>query len=170
MKSVRNYRRTQRRLHGSWNRVEALTFRSFRAEDQPVVRSLVLAGLGDHWGEIDETKNPDLDDIMSSYVDRGASVVVVEREEKIVAAGTLLEEETGIGRLVRMSVAKQERGLGIGRRLVGHLVEVARSRGLHRILVETTDDWQDAIGLYRACGFLTEGFRDGDVHMYLDLN
>jgi ribosomal protein S18 acetylase RimI-like enzyme len=149
--------------------VETLTFRSFRAEDQPVVRSLVLAGLEDHWGEIDETKNPDLDDIISSYVDRGASVVVVEREEKIVAAGTLLEEETGIGRLVRMSVAKQERGLGIGRRLVSHLVEVARSRGLHRILVETTDDWQDAIGLYRACGFLTEGYRDGDIHMYLDL-
>jgi ribosomal protein S18 acetylase RimI-like enzyme len=149
--------------------VTELTFRRFRRDDQAAVRDLVLAGLGDHWGEIDYTKNPDLDDIWTHYVDRGACVVLVERDGALVAAGTLVPDTEAIGKLVRMSVAKASRGQGIGKRLVAHLLDEARSRGYRRVVLETTDDWQDAIGLYRACGFQTEGFRDGDIHMCLDL-
>ncbi len=149
--------------------MEELVFRPFRSADQSAVRSLVLSGLGDHFDHIDETMNPDLDDIATTYLSSGASVVVVESGDRIVGAGTLVEEGAGIGRLVRMSVASDQRGKGIGRKLVNHLLEDARSRGYHRVLVETTDDWQDAIGLYRSCGFKTDGFRDGDIHMSLDL-
>jgi ribosomal protein S18 acetylase RimI-like enzyme len=152
-----------------WSHVEQVTIRPFRGEDQQTVRTLVLAGLGDHFGEIDETMNPDLDDITATYVLPGHRVVVAEYGGAIVGAGTLVEEAVGIGRLVRMSVARGQRGRGIGRKLVSHLLDEARNRGYRRVLVETTDDWQDAIGLYRACGFQTEGFRDGDIHMYLDL-
>jgi ribosomal protein S18 acetylase RimI-like enzyme len=52
---------------------------------------------------------------------------------------------------------------------VKQLLEEAHGRGYRRVLVETTADWQDAIGLYRACGFQTDGVRDGDIHMFLDL-
>ncbi|MCC6790255.1 MAG: GNAT family N-acetyltransferase [Thermomicrobiales bacterium] len=149
--------------------MDQVTIRAFRPQDQATVRALVLSGLGDHFGTIDETMNPDLDDIESAYVANGACVVVAEFDGGIVGAGTLVEESPGVGRLVRMSVARDQRGRGIGRKLVNHLLDEARTRGYGRVLVETTDDWQDAIGLYRACGFQTEGFRDGDVHMYLDL-
>ena len=149
--------------------MEQVTIRPFRGEDQQTVRALVLAGLGDHFGEIDETMNPDLDDITTTYVLPGHRVVVAEHGGAIVGAGTLVEEEAGVGRLVRMSVARDQRGRGVGRKLVSHLLDEARNRGYRRVLVETTDDWQDAIGLYRACGFQTDGFRDGDIHMFLDL-
>jgi GNAT superfamily N-acetyltransferase len=150
--------------------MEQVTIRDFRPEDQATVRALVLAGLGDHFGTIDETLNPDLDDIASAYVVHGARVVVAEFAGAIVGAGTLVEADPGVGRLVRMSVARGQRGRGIGRSLVNCLLDEARGRGWRRVLVETTDDWQDAIGLYRACGFQTEGFRDGDIHMYLDMS
>lgn len=149
--------------------METVAIRDFRPDDQAIVRDLVLAGLGDHFGQIDETMNPDLDDIDGTYVATGGKVVVAEFAGAIVGAGTLIEEHPGVGRLVRMSVAKGQRGRGIGRGLVGHLLDEARRRGYGRVLVETTDDWQDAIGLYTACGFKTDGFRDGDIHMYLDL-
>jgi len=149
--------------------MEELVFRPFHFSDQSAVRSLVLFGLGDHFGHIDETMNPDLDDITNSYVAAGACVVVVETGARIVGTGTLVVETAGEGRLVRMSVARDRRGNGIGRKLVNYLLEEAKSRGYHRVLVETTEDWQDAIGLYRSCGFQTEGFRDGDIHMALDL-
>ena len=148
---------------------EPITIRPFRSDDQSTVRRLILAGLGDHFGHIDETKNPDLDDITASYVDQGACVIVAESEGAIVGAGTLKIEAPGIGRLVRMTVARDQRGRGLGRKLVAHLLDEARRRGYRRVVVETTDDWEVAIGLYRACGFETEGFRDGDIHMYLDL-
>jgi ribosomal protein S18 acetylase RimI-like enzyme len=148
---------------------EAIGIREFRAEDQATVRALVLAGLGDHFGVIDQTKNPDLDDIVGTYVGHGHLVVVAESDGEIVGAGTLVEETFQIGRLVRMSVARARRGQGIGRKLVEYLLEAARARGYEWVLVETTDDWHDAIGLYRACGFEIEGYRDGDVHLVKEL-
>jgi ribosomal protein S18 acetylase RimI-like enzyme len=148
---------------------EPITIRLFHPDDQQTVRRLILAGLGDHFGHIDETKNPDLDDIAATYVDQGACVIVAESGGEIVGAGTLMIEEPGVGRLVRMSVGRDQRGRGLGRKLVAHLLDEACRRSYRRIVVETTDDWQDAIGLYRACGFQTEGFRDGDIHMFLDL-
>src|SRR5690242_17481186 len=40
-----------------------LVLRQFAPHDASAMRQLVLAGLGDHFGIIDETMNPDLDDI-----------------------------------------------------------------------------------------------------------
>jgi GNAT superfamily N-acetyltransferase len=146
-----------------------LLFRSFVPADQAAVRTLVLNGLGDHFGTIDETMNPDLDDIAGHYLAPGHRVLVAEREGKIVGSGILIEESPGIGRLVRMSVDKRLRGQGIGKRLVRRLIAEARERGYTRLLVETNDDWSDAIGLYLSCGFARFACGNGEVHMSLDL-
>ena len=146
-----------------------LTFRPFSPADQAATRRLILNGLGDHFGTIDETMNPDLDDIEIHYVRPGHRFVLVERDGALVGTGALIEEEPGVGRLVRMSVSRHHRGQGIGRALVSHLIAEARARDYRRVVIETNDDWWDAIGLYRACGFVEFDRRDGDVHMRLDL-
>lgn len=145
-------------------------FRSFVPADQAAVRTLVLNGLGDHFGAIDETLNPDLDDIASHYLAAGHRVLVVEKNGEIVGSGILIEEDPTTGRLVRMSVDKRQRGHGIGKRLVRQLTEEARGRGYTRLLIETNDDWWDAIGLYTACGFTEFDRRDGEIHMALELS
>jgi ribosomal protein S18 acetylase RimI-like enzyme len=147
-----------------------LTIRSFAPADQTAARRLILNGLGDHFGTIDETMNPDLDDIEAHYLRPGHRFVLAERDGELVGAGALIAEGPGVGRLVRMSVAAQHRGRGIGRALVRHLIGEARARGYRRVVIETNDDWWDAIGLYRACGFVEFDRRDGDVHMGLDLD
>jgi ribosomal protein S18 acetylase RimI-like enzyme len=146
-----------------------LTIRPFQAADQETARRLVLTGLGEHFGFIDETMNPDLDDIQAHYVDPGHCFVLAEIDGERVGTGALIEEDPQIGRLVRMSVDADYRGRGIGKQLVRYLTNVAKQRGYTRLVTETNDDWVDAIGLYRACGFETEGFRDGDIHLALDL-
>lgn len=56
--------------------------RSFTAADQTQVRDLVLSGLRERWdATFDPDANPDLDDISSFYVDRGADVVVIEVDD-----------------------------------------------------------------------------------------
>jgi ribosomal protein S18 acetylase RimI-like enzyme len=147
-----------------------LRFRSFAPADQAAVRTLVLNGLGDHFGTIDETLNPDLDDIAGHYLAAGHRVLVAEKDGAIVGSGILIEEDAATGRLVRMSVDKRQRGQGIGKQLVQHLIASARARGYTRLLIETNDDWWDAIGLYRACGFTEFDRRDGEIHMSLDLD
>lgn len=147
----------------------SVTIRPFTPADQPATRWLVLNGLGDHFGHIDESMNPDLDDIDANYLQPGHRFVLAERDGTLVGAGALIEETPDTGRLVRMSVDRGHRGQGIGRTLVNHLVAEARTRGYRRLLIETNDDWSDAIGLYRACGFTEFDRHDGEIHMTLDL-
>jgi ribosomal protein S18 acetylase RimI-like enzyme len=73
-----------------------------------------------------------------------------------------------------MTVDKTLRGRGLGRRLVEHLVAEAVRRGYVAVVCETTDTWQDAIALYRRCGFAEVGHVvgefGGDIHFRLDLD
>ena len=146
-----------------------ILLRPYTAADAQAMRALVLQGLGDHFGTIDETLNPDLDDITRVYHDAGAAIVIAERAGEIVGCGILVDEPPDAGRLVRMSVRDDQRGQGLGKRLVRALIDEARTRNHARVVCETTDDWHDAIGLYRACGFDEIGRWGGDAHFELRL-
>lgn len=130
-----------------------LVIRPFTAADQKAARDLVLQGLGEHFGWIDESRNPDVDDIGAHYLASGHLFVVAYVGETLVGTGALIAVGKQTGRLVRMSVHRRWRRLGLGRALVAHLVDAARERGYRRVVVETNKDWWDAIALYRRCGF-----------------
>jgi putative acetyltransferase len=149
--------------------MSGILIRPFAEGDQAAVRALVLAGLKDHFGELDPTLNHDLDNIALSYVARGGIVIVAERDAVIVETGALIPVEPGVSHLVRMSVDGAARGQGLGKRLATHLIERARARGDGRVLVETNDDWLDAIALYRRCGFNDERFENGEIHLVINL-
>lgn len=146
-----------------------LIIRPFVPRDQAAVRRLILAGLGERFGFIDETLNPDLDDIAATYLRQGHLIDLVEIEDAIVGVGILVADGPGIGRLVRMSVSAAHRRRGLGRALVAHLIGRAERRGDRRLLLETNDDWHDAIRLYETCGFVEIARDAGDVHFALDL-
>lgn len=143
--------------------------RPFAATDQQAVRQLILAGLGEHFGMIDETRNPDLNDIQTSYITAGNTFLVVEIDGQIVGTGALITEDEQRGRLVRMSVATAYRRQGIGQALVAALVERAKERGFRYLVLETNQGWKDAIGLYRHCGFSESARTGGLIHMELQL-
>ena len=150
----------------------AITLRPFGPADQDAVRRLVLAGLVEHWGRLDETKNPDLRDMQQTYVAAGHTVLVAEAAEpagSIVGTGTLVIETPTRGRIVRMSVDASLRRQGLGRRMVAALLDAARSRGLREVVVETTHDWHEAVGLYGSCGFEEYDRDPEDVHLRLRL-
>ncbi len=147
----------------------ALVIRPFTPRDQVAVRALILAGLGDHFGFIDETCNPDLDDIAGTYLAHGDVFVVGELAGAVVATGALVAEDARTGRLVRMSVSRAHRRAGLGRLMVAHLLAAARQRGYSCVVLETNAGWHDARALYRACGFVEEVLAGGLVHMRLHL-
>ena len=145
-----------------------LVIRPYTRADQAAARRLIRGGLAEHFGLLDETLNPDLDDIWAHYVANGALFVVAEIGGVPVGTGALVPEGSG-GRLVRISVAPEQRRRGLGRALVDHLVGAARARGWPQVLVATNHDWYDAIALYQRYGF-REYARDAEeVHMVLDL-
>ena len=137
--------------------------------DQETARCLILAGLGEHFGCLDESRNPDLDDIMASYVARGHVFLVAEINAEMVGTGALILAGDGTGQLARLSVAAAFRRQGIGCALVACLLETARARGLARLWVETNDNWEDAISLYRGSGFEEYDRAGGNVYLALEL-
>jgi N-acetylglutamate synthase-like GNAT family acetyltransferase len=72
-----------------------------------------LAGLEEHWGVLDPTKNPDLEDIGLTYAD--AIFLVAQQNNKIIGTGALIPKPDGTAEIVRMSVAADWRRKGIGR-------------------------------------------------------
>jgi len=148
---------------------ENITIRSFVPSDQHAARDLILAGLGEHFPDLDPAYNPDLDDISQAYTAQGHVFVVAEADGHLVGTGGLLVQGSA-GQLVRVSVAHDRRGRGIGRALVEHLVIVAQARGLTRAWMETNDDWYAAQALYRACGFQEFDHREGCVFMRRQLD
>jgi ribosomal protein S18 acetylase RimI-like enzyme len=148
--------------------LEGLIIADVCREVQEEARWLVLAGLEEHWGWLDLTKNPDLDDIVSTYA--GETFLTARLDGALVGTGALVREEEGVGRVVRMSVAKDARRSGLGREILRELCRRARQRGFRRLVLETTETWEDAIGFYRKFGFRFIEFRDGDAHFTMDLD
>lgn len=142
------------------------TIRPFAAGDQEAAKRLINAGLGERFGVVDESFNPDLDDIGAHYTAHGHVFVVAERGGELVGTGCLMFEPDGAtGQMVRVSVRADLRGQGIGRAVVEHLLGVARARGLRRVWMETNIGWASAIGLYERCGFREYARRDGLVFL-----
>ncbi|MBK9051502.1 MAG: GNAT family N-acetyltransferase [Chloroflexi bacterium] len=144
-----------------------LKIRPFTPADQSAARQLILAGLGQHFGWIDESRNPDLDDLQRHYLDQGHLFVVAEKQGVIVGTGALKGETPGVSRMVRISVSLAHQRQGIGRQLVTHLMQQAWARGDQRIVVETNLDWWDAIGLYHSLGFSQYDQDEESVHLHL---
>ena len=146
-----------------------LIIRAFAPSDQAAARRLILEGLAEHFGAVDETRNPDIDDIAANYIDRGHLFLVAEDALGLVGTAALVFEDGASAQVVRVSVAPRWRRRGLARALVMRLIEAGRARGLARLWMETNDDWEPAIELYRACGFVPYDHRDGNIYMEVDL-
>lgn len=144
-----------------------LTIRPFCPADQEAVKALILAGLREHWGVLDPALNPDLNDIAASYAD--AVFLTAWVGDDLVGVGALIHEAAGVARIVRMSVARERRRLGVGQAILRQLCEHARSAGYCRVVLETTSTWDDAIAFYERFGFRRIGTWDGDTHFALAL-
>jgi ribosomal protein S18 acetylase RimI-like enzyme len=145
------------------------SIRPFDPSDQAAVKALVLAGLADHWGTLDLTLNPDLNDIAGHYGAQNGHTIVAVLDDTIVGTGTIREVDPNTAELVRMSVSSAHRGQGLGKGLVRALAEISKERGYISLVCETTDTWDDAIGLYLACGFKITDQYGGDYYFHLDL-
>ena len=125
--------------------------RAFAPHDQIEARALIVAGLGEHFGFIDETLNPDLNDIAVAYA-HGAFLVARDAGV-VVGTGALTPQLDGSAIVSRMSTAAAHRRRGVARAVLSALAVAARERGCTRLVLGTNADWQDAIAFYTAFGF-----------------
>lgn len=142
-----------------------ITLQLFQPADQVEVKALILGGLVEHWGVLDPTKNPDLEKIASTYA--GTTFLVARQAGRIIGTGALVPRTESTAEVVRMSVAADSRRRGVGNTILAALVNYACQAGFRRVILETTDTWQEVIAFYLRFGFHITHYQDGDVYFEL---
>lgn len=141
--------------------------RRLRRTDVPSAKALILAGLAEHWGWLDPDLNLDLEELWEIYgPDR---FLVADYQGRIVGTGALELETPAVARIVRMSVSRDMRRLGIGRAILRALTRLAYGAGVKKIVLETTASWIDVIAFYERCGFQLYASDTGEANFFLDL-
>ncbi len=91
---------------------------------------------------------------------RGAFVVVRdegagegEGEGEVVGCGAVAHLDASTSEIKRMWVAGSARGRGLGRALLAHLEERARTAGATRVVLDTNGTLAEAIALYGSAGY-----------------
>lgn len=143
--------------------------RLFRAQDQKACKRLILDGLAEHFGEVRHSLNNDLNDIAAAYTAAGHMFFVADADEEIIGTGAIVKESREAGRIVRLSVQKDYRRLGIARAIVSHLLSEASRLKLTCVNVETNLDWVAAINLYESLDFRIVGRDEKSIHFQLKL-
>ncbi len=139
---------------------EGLELIDFDAIYESAVRSLILAGLAEHWGTVDEALNSDLNDLAQMY--GSGRIVVCLSDGRVVGTGTIVPRDPQTAEIVRMSVATAFRRAGVGRKVLGRLLDTADGWGMHRVVLETAAHWVDAVSFYQSCGFRITHYEDGE--------
>ena len=140
--------------------------RPFRPADQEPVRALILEGMKERWAEkYEPDRDHDVDDIWRHYVKgRGADVRVIGAGNEVIAVGMLVLIDDRTGRLVRISVDRRHRRKGFATTMIRELMDLARERGMAKVVIETDTPWADALALYLSCGFERVAEGDGSTH------
>ena len=145
----------------------AFVIQPLQPEHQNGARDLILAGLAEHWGRLDQGVNPDLEDIGSAY---GQAVFLVAvQQSRVVGTGALIPAADASAQIVRMSVAADMRRQGVASALLQALCVQARSLGIRLLVLETTETWHEAIAFYENFGFKETHHLDGDIYFRLEL-
>lgn len=139
----------------------------FHSENQESVQNLILAGLEEYWGTLDENKNPDLQNITETY--QNGIFLVAWLDNETVGTGAFMPRSIETVEVVRMSVSRHMRRQGIGQQMLAALCSRAYQRGFKQVILETTATWQNAIAFYKTFGFQITHYSDGDVYFALDL-
>ncbi len=96
--------------------------------------------------------------------------VVLNRMGMVLATGRLLQGAPGIALIGRMAVKKQMRGSDLGRRVLQGLIDAAKDRGDHQVILHAQCS---AEGFYRRAGFTPHGavFEEaGMAHIEMQLS
>ena len=91
---------------------------------------------------------------------KGASCWVLEQGKEIIGFG-IVAFAADSAHIMNMSVAPEHRRRGMGRRILLHLLAVARQRHSRRAWLEVRPTNRAAILLYRKLGFRTRQIRKG---------
>jgi len=95
-----------------------------------------------------------LDEADAAFNEPSGRFVVARLDGEVVGCGALLWVDHETAEIKRMWVDPQQRGIGLGRRLLGHLEGEASRAGRSRVVLDTNETLTEAIAMYKATGYV----------------
>ncbi len=141
-----------------------IKIREYVPADQSAAKGLIELGLGEHFGLVDSSLNPDLLDIHASYVASGGRFFVAESGGVLVGTVGLVFSSDRL-QMVRLSIHPTYRRRGIASALLDHCIEMTQLAGRSQLVAHTQPEWESAMGFYLRHGFKPYGSDDIDVHL-----
>ena len=89
----------------------------------------------------------------TQILSKGGYIYMACQLDRAVGCCALLDMGSGTFEVSKMGVAESERGKGVGRFLLQHVVDDARRLGISRLYLETNHILKNAIHLYESIGF-----------------
>jgi putative acetyltransferase len=126
--------------------------RSFRSGDEAAFRELNEAWIAKYF-RIEDADRKVLGDPVGNILEPGGHIFFAVREARVVGCCALLPTEPGSFELAKMAVNEDERGHGIGRKILEYTIARAKQLGAHRLYLETNRKLENAIHLYESVGF-----------------
>jgi len=128
-----------------------MLIRKFEAKDQIPAKGVINAGLLEYFGILDESLNPDLDNIALSFSD--GCFLVGEVDGELVVTGGYKRFDDQTVKIERVFVHAKFRRHGLASQIFSALIAEAKKVGYKRVVLETTSDWQGAIDFWLRNGF-----------------
>jgi putative acetyltransferase len=94
-----------------------------------------------------------LNDPENTILKKGGQILMAYADGQAVGCVALIPTAEGVLELSKMAVSPAMRGLGIGRRLLAHAVEEARSLGAKSLFLGSNARLENAVHLYESIGF-----------------
>jgi GNAT superfamily N-acetyltransferase len=123
---------------------------------------------------LEEADMPMLDHPKEVILDKGGYIFLAHYDNAIVGTIGLIKIEGDCYEILKLGVNEKYQGLGIGRKLMVHILDLCNQLGVKKIILETNTKLVSAIKLYKSFGFieipLTEAmFLTADYKMELNL-
>ncbi|EWG11642.1 GNAT family N-acetyltransferase [Cytobacillus firmus] len=138
-------------------------------DHETAAKELILNGFQERFGFIDHSLNPDLNSLTETYSAEGALFLAGLIDNELVCTGAITNEGNGECRLQRMSVKKEFRGQGIAGMMVRKLEDHAKAAGYIKVVLETNIAWDNAVNLYKSCGYKEYKMEDEMIHLSKDI-
>lgn len=123
---------------------------------------------------VEENDIVQLSDPENEIIKKGGYIYYAAVDHIIAGTATLMKIDDSTYELAKMAVTKKYQGQGIGRKLVVHCIEVAKTIGAEKLILYSNKKLVRAIELYEKYGFVEVAmdkaqYKRADIKMELVL-
>lgn len=121
-------------------------------DDMSAFRTLNEEWINRHF-VLEEKDRETLGDPEKTILSKGGEIFMMDAGGESVGCVALVPMGDNVFELSKMAVTPRMRGMGLGRRLVEHLIAAAKARGAAKLFLGSSTRLPDALHLYEAAGF-----------------